>query len=84
MEPGAQPMNSHDLEARLAVEIAVCADALRREAMEEAARSVVRVIDICDRERHQIRDTHLRAATILLDALLVPRGIPVDARAAAA
>ena len=63
-------MNSEEVEAKLAAEVAVCADALLRGAVEDAARSVARLLELCDAHRDHIADSHIRAAAILMEGVL--------------
>ena len=63
-------MPSEEIEARLAVEVALCANALRRHAIEEAAGAMSRMLELCEEHRYVLEETHVRATAILLDALL--------------
>ena len=76
-------MSSEEVELQLAAEVAVCADALLRGSIEEAARSISRLLTLCEEQREHLEDSHIRAAAILLDGLLaVSRSNTEDAAAA--
>ena len=63
-------MHREEVEARLAAEVTFCADALRREDVEDASRCLVRVLELCDEHREHLEDSHVRGAEILMDGLL--------------